>query len=223
MNPSGERRRRPIRRRLQRLGNAQAAFVVVSLLVVCAIAGGSVLTIVVDAIQSNDADVDPEEFNAGARDEFVSELQETVDANPDDAAAMGLLANVLAQDGQIDEAIDWYERSLGIDPGNVAVRLSFAVSLTEAGKQADAEIQYKKILEADPSQAEARYYLGELYRTWSPPRPDEAVAELLQVLALAPGSVIAERAAESLGALGVATPVASPVSGTASPVASPVA
>jgi len=198
------------------MGRAQAAFVVVSLLVVCAIAGGGVLTIVADALQSNDVDVDPEEFNADTRNDFIEDLQATVNANPDEPSAMGLLANVLAQDGRIDEAITWYERSLAIDPTNVQVRLSFALSLAEAGKQADSEIQYRRILENDPAQAEAHYYLGELYLTWAPPRPDDAIAEFRQVLTLAPGSVIADRASQSLAALGVATPSAATPDATGS-------
>jgi len=186
---------------------------------VCAIGGGSVLTIIADAIQSNDggADVDPQEFNADARNEFIDELQATVEANPDDPSAMGLLANVLAQDGRIDDAIVWYERSLAIEPGNVQVRLSFALSLAESGKQADAEIQYLRILEVNADQAEAHYYLGELYRTWTPPRPVDAVAQFSQVLTLAPGSVIADRAEQSLVALGVGTSIA----GTPIPAGSP--
>lgn len=209
MNPPPDRpRRRTIGQTLGRMGRTQAAFVVVSLLVVCAIAGGGVLTIVADALRSNDVDVDPEEFNADTRNEFIEDLRSTVEANPDEPSAMGLLANVLAQDGRIDEAITWYERSLAIDPANVQVRLSFALSLTEAGKQADAEIQYRRILENDPAQAEAHYYLGELYLTWIPPRPDDAISEFQRVSTLAPGSVIADRASESLSALGVASPSA---------------
>ena len=189
---------------------AQVIFAIVALLVVCAVVGGSVGTVIVDAIKSDNPDVDPEEFNASTRDDFINEMRATVEANPADAAAISLLANVLAQDGRIDEAIDWYEQSLAADPTNAQVRLSFALSLAEAGKRADAEVQYRRILEDDPNQAEAWYYLGELYRGWNPPRTDEAVAAFQQVLMLAPGAVIAQRASESLAAMGVATPMATP-------------
>jgi tetratricopeptide (TPR) repeat protein len=200
------------------LSRAQAIFAVVTLLVVCAVVGGSVGTVVVDALNSDGGDVDPEEFNASTRDDFIEEIRATVEANPNDAAAMSLLANVLAQDDRIDEAIDWYEKSLAVDPNNAQVRLSFALSLAEAGKRADAEVQYRRILDNDPNQAEAWYYLGELYRGWNPPRTDDAVAAFRQVLAVAPGAVIAERATESLAALGVATPAATPAgAGTPAP------
>lgn len=194
------------------MSSSQAIFAVVALLIVCAVVGGSVGTVIVDAINSDNGDVDPEEFNASTRDDFINEIRATVEANPDDAAAMSLLANVLAQDGRIDEAIDWYERSLAADPTNAQVRLSFALSLAEAGKQADAEVQYRRILVDDPNQAEAWYYLGELYRGWNPPRSAEAVTAFQQVLTIAPGAVIAERASESLVAMGVATPMATPSS-----------
>ena len=211
MNRPSRRQSTPsFRQNLRRMPRAQAIFVVVTLLVVCAVVGGSVGTIVVDAINSDDRDVDPEEFNASTRDDFINELRATVTANPADAAAMSLLANVLAQDGRIDEAIDWYEQSLAVDPTNAQVRLSFALSLAEAGKRADAEAQYKRILEIDPNQAEGWYYLGELYRGWNPPRSVEAVAAFQQVLTIAPGAVIAQRATESLAAMGVATPGATP-------------
>lgn len=211
MNRPTRRQSTPsFRQNLRRMSRAQAIFVVVTLLVVCAVVGGSVGTVVVDALNSDDGDVDPEEFNAATRDEFVNDLRATVAANPADAAAMSLLANVLAQDGRIDEAIDWYEQSLAVDPSNAQVRLSFALSLAEAGKRADAEVQYRRILESDPNQAEAWYYLGELYRGWNPPRTDEAVAAFQQVITIAPGAVISQRAMESLAAMGIATPGATP-------------
>ncbi len=212
--PLARRRARSLRQQLARMGRAQAAFMIVSVLMVCVIVGGTLLTVIIDAVQSSDDDADPEEFNASARDDFVDSLRATVEANPNDAAAMGLLANVLAQDGRIDEAIDWYERSLGIDPTSVQIRLSFALSLADAGKPVDAEVQYRKIIEADPAQAEAWYYLGELYRTWAPPRLDDAVDAYLTVLTLAPGSVIADRANEALAELGIGTPTASPAAAT---------
>ena len=211
MNRPSRRASSPtLRQNLRRMPRSQVIFAVVAILVVCAVVGGSVGTVILDAINSDNGDVDPEEFNASTRDDFINDLRATVEANPADAAAMSLLANVLAQDGRIDEAIDWYERSLAADPSNSQVRLSFALSLAEAGKRADAEVQYRRILENDPGQAEAWYYLGELFRGWNPPRTDEAIAALQQVLLLAPGAVIAERATELLAAMGVTTPVAIP-------------
>jgi tetratricopeptide (TPR) repeat protein len=218
MNRPSRRQSSPtFRQNLQRMSRAQAIFVVVTLLVVCAVVGGSVGTVVVDALNSDNGDVDPEEFNASTRDEFIEEIRATVEANPSDAAAMSLLANVLAQDGRIDEAIDWYEKSLAADPTNAQVRLSFALSLAESDKRADAEVQYRRILDNDPNQAEAWYYLGELYRNWNPPRTEDAIAALNKVLSVAPGSVIAERATASLVAMGVATPAATPT-GAGTPV-----
>lgn len=190
------------------MSGAQVAFVVLSLLITCAIIGGSVGSVIVDGIGSDDPD--PQEFNADARGSLVDELLQEVEANPQDASRMALLANVLANDGRIEEAITWYERSLELAPDDVQTRLSFAVSLASAGKAADAEIQYLRILQADPAQAEAHYYLGELYRAWTPSRIDEAMGHYRQVVVLVPGTFIAERAATALVAFGFASPVASP-------------
>src|SRR3712207_3014775 len=124
MNRPPRRQSSPsIWRSISRMGRTQAIFVAITLLVVCSVIGGSLGTILLDAVGSDETDGDSEEFNASARDDFIDELQATVEADPNDAGAMSLLANVLAQDGRIDEAIGWYERSLAVDTTDVQVRL----------------------------------------------------------------------------------------------------
>jgi cytochrome c-type biogenesis protein CcmH/NrfG len=192
----------------------QLAFLVLSILVVCAIAGGGIAPFIADRFGddgSSGSDVDPEEFNASQRSDLEDDLRREIAQNPNDVGRISLLAQVLASEGRIAEAIPLYEQALTIDPNNVRVRLNFGVSLSAAGKPADAEIQFLKILQADPNQPEAHYYLAQLYEGWDPPRTGEAIAHYQQVVSLQPADTsIAQMAAAALAAIGVGTPVASP-------------
>src|SRR5262249_30473392 len=98
------------------------------------------------------------------------------------------------------------------------LRLDFARSLAVGDKRPDAEVQYKKVIEAQPANAQAWFGLGQLYAAWVPARTDDAIAAYEKAIQADPTSFVAERAGEELSSLGVASPVsASPVA--ASPVA----
>lgn len=190
----------------------QLTFLVLSFLVVMAIAGGGIAPFVADRLTNggNDSDLDPQEYNASERSDLEDELRREIADNPNDVGRIRLLADVLSSEGRIAEAIPLYEQALAIAPDSIDVRLSFGVSLYSAGKPADAEIQFLKVLQTDPDNPEAHYYLGQTYESWDPPRMGDAVAHYQQVLTLAPGTSIAQRAGAALAALGIATPAASP-------------
>ena len=191
------------------MNGAQVAFAVFALLVVCSLVAASLGTVAVEVLLQDDdgGDLDPEEFDASVQ-EFIAEQREEVERNPNDAQAMASLAELLASDNQLDEAIDWYQRALEIEPNNTSIRLSFAKALAAGAKRADAEVQYKKVIELEPNNYEAHYYLAELYRLWEPPRLDEAAAEYRRVLEIVSpaDAFLARQAADVLTALGYATP-----------------
>jgi uncharacterized protein (TIGR02996 family) len=122
------------------------------------------------------------------------------------------LANYLAQTGNVAEAITWYEKALAVNPNDAVTRLAFADALAGGGKRADAELQYKKVFELQPSNPQAHYGLAELYRNWSPPRTSDAIVEYQKTIEVGPDSYVAELAKQQLEALepGTPSPIASP-------------
>jgi tetratricopeptide (TPR) repeat protein len=146
------------------------------------------------------------------QDPVEEEYRAQIAANPDDPAAFAALANYLGNTGRVDEAIGWYERALELEPNNLITRLGFARVLSNGGKRPDAELQFKKVLEACPVSEQTWFSLGQLYANWVPPRTSDAIQAYEAVIVYGPETFVAERAREELATLGVASPVpASPV------------
>ncbi|MCA9832810.1 MAG: tetratricopeptide repeat protein [Thermomicrobiales bacterium] len=141
----------------------------------------------------------------------IAAQQTIVAENPDDVAEHALLASMLASSGRIDEAIPEYEKALTLDPADTDVRLDFARSLQNNGKPLDAEAQFLKVLDMEPDNYTAHYYLARLYLDSFPTKRDEAIAHLEQVTEIAPDSFLAEQATTLLETLQRATPIASPL------------
>jgi tetratricopeptide (TPR) repeat protein len=204
------------------MNRSQLAFSILALLVVFSLIIGAIGTAIVDGLSGNDNSDDPITVDgtedSEIADEYEAALRTTATDNPNDAAALASLANYLAQNGQLTEAIDWYEKSLTIEPNNWDVRLDFARFLAEGDKRTDAEFQFKKVIEGQPENPQAHYFLAELYRNWLPPRIPEAVTEYILTIQTGSETFVAEQAAQALRDLGYATPTAaSPVAATEEP------
>jgi cytochrome c-type biogenesis protein CcmH/NrfG len=199
------------------MNRAQLALSILAVLVVISLTAGAVGTAIVDGLTSPDRDDDPIALDENTEDAYEQDLRNQVEDDPNDAATLSLLANYLAQTGRLTEAITWYEKALALEPDNWPVRLDFARSLADGGKRTDAEFQFKKIIEGQPDDEQAHYYLAELYRNWVPERIPEAVAEYRRTIDVGAGTYVAELAAQALAELGYATPrpVASPAAATA--------
>lgn len=152
----------------------------------------------------------PIQVTPGAQE---SEMRGRLQKNPNDVNAMVVLAGLLANDGQSDEAVQWYDKAVGLRPTDADLRMTFGELLTERGDDLDAEIQLKKAQELAPTNPEPLYLLGQLYQHSDPPRPTDATLEYQQVLQMAPTSVYAQRAKDALTQMNAtpsATPAASP-------------
>ena len=136
-----------------------------------------------------------------ADDAYERALREAITADPNDAVALVSLGNLLSTRGDYAAAIDLYEQAISLEPDNVDYRLDFALALTQAGNREDAELQFRRVLETDPDDADAHYFLGELYAGWQPPRREDAVASFERAIASAPGSVSASQAQLALARL----------------------
>lgn len=153
------------------------------------------------------------------QDPVKDQLLAEINADPTNAESLAALGNYLGNTGGVDEAITWYEKALEIAPENWDIRLGFARVLANGAKRADAELQFNKVIAARPDDPQAHFSLAQLYANWVPPRTEDAIIEYEKVIEVGPDTFVAERAAEELAQLGVASPVAgTPV---ATPIASP--
>jgi cytochrome c-type biogenesis protein CcmH/NrfG len=196
------------------MSRSERAFAIMAVALVVFLVLGAVGTAVFDRTSSGNGDDDllpTSTTGVVESDEYEQELRATVTADPSNAQALAALGNYLALTGQMTEAITWYEKALDLEPENWDVRLDFARSLADNGKRNDAELQFKKVTEGDPSNPQAHYYLAELYRNWVPARTEEAAAEYRKTVEVGAGTFVADQAAQALIDLGYASPVASTV------------
>jgi cytochrome c-type biogenesis protein CcmH/NrfG len=212
---------RSLRRRLARANRAQIAFSALALLVVFSLIVTALGTAIVDRLSHGGSSDQPIPVDQNQPDAYEQQLRKQVTATPNDAPTMALLASYLAQTGQLTEAIAWYEKSLAIAPDAWDVRLDFARSLSDGGKRNDAELQFKKVIAGQPHNAQAHYYLAELYRNWIPARTADAVAEYRRTIEVGSATYVADLAAQALKDLGYATPVVPATPGTAGLEATP--
>lgn len=142
--------------------------------------------------------------------DLIAEQETVVAANPDDVDQVVLLANLLANTGKMNEAIDWYERAIDLAPDDPSIRLDFARSLQANGMRTDAEEQFQLVLQQEPDSLPGHYYLAKLYMDWQPRRQEEAIEHFRRVLEINPESFLAEQARVELDSMNQTTPVASP-------------
>ena len=183
-------------------------FNVIAVVVVGALVFGAVGLAVFDDLLSGKGE-SPLSVDPAATDEIEQGYRDQVAANPNDAASISALANYLGNNGKVSESITWYEKALAITPGDMRLRLFFASALASGGKYRDSELQYQKVIAAEPENATALLGLARLYRSWSPPRPDDAARFYQQTIATGSDSVIHQLARQELAEL-TGTPVASP-------------
>jgi len=207
-------RRPPAERRLPKLRKPEMIFAILALITVFSLIIGAIGSVVVDQL-TNDSGGDQIDAITTEQSGIEKEFRDAAQANPNDPESLKALANYLAQTGNVAEAITWYEKALAINPNVAVTRLAFADALAGAGKRADAELQYKKVSELQPSNPQAHYGLGELYRNWSPPRTADAIVEYQKTIEVGPDSYVAELANQQLASLAPGTP--SPIASPASP------
>lgn len=91
-----------------------------------------------------------------------------------------------------DRAISSYRSALEMDPSFEQAQLNLATALHDAGKDADAVLELRKMVAREPSHARAHYLLGLIFSTREQTRP-EAVEHYRKFLELQPNDPAAER------------------------------
>jgi tetratricopeptide (TPR) repeat protein len=82
--------------------------------------------------------------------------------NPRNALAHNHLGAVLAEAGQIDEAIEHYRQALRLRPWIGATRRNLGIALARKGNLPGAIEQYRRALQIEPRSAAAHYNLAEI-------------------------------------------------------------
>ena len=144
--------------------------------------------------------------------EYEVALRAQIAAYPDDAASHLALANLLATRGQYADAASSYTTALRLDPENALAHRAFGLAMLDARQLAVAEAELQWLVTKDPKDAEAWYFLGEVYRLWLPQRTSDAERAYKQAMDVAPGTLSADEAATALSEmLKAGVPLASPV------------
>jgi cytochrome c-type biogenesis protein CcmH/NrfG len=189
----------------------QLAYIVISSLVVCSLLAVALATVDFSRFFGGNDD-DAANFVDDNAD-IIAEQETVVAQNPDDVDEIVFLANLLGNTGRINEAVPYYERAVSLAPDDLGIRLDFARTLSDANLSKDAEAQFLVVLEADPDNQNAHYYLAELYRSWDPARTDEAVAHYQRVVDIDTTTFVSQLAQDQLTSLAPGDP------GAASPEA----
>lgn len=144
-------------------------------------------------------------------EDLIEDQINVVEANPDDVDAILLLANIMANSGRLTEAIPNYEQAINLAPNDEAVRLDFARALADAGLEQYSELQFQRVLELNPDNQAAMYYLASLYMNWNPVRTDEAVVLFEKSVTADQESFIGEQSQDQLDSiLGTPSPQPTP-------------
>lgn len=169
---------------------------------------GSVALIVGTALEGDSGGTDPEPDERPG--EEIARLQTRIVEDPTDTDSMAVLANILANSGQLDEAVGWYEQAVRGNPENGDLRLAFGLALFQLGNDFDAEIQFRRAHELLPDSASPPYYLGQVNERGVNPDPEAAKEWYEIAIETAPDSLVGEQARERLDELESPSPTQTP-------------
>ena len=85
-----------------------------------------------------------------------------IEIDPNASLARTALANVLAAENRLDEAIDQYQRSLSINPKSLEADNNLGMALTRQGRFEEAMVHYRRAIDINSEHYEAHNNLGVL-------------------------------------------------------------
>jgi protein O-mannosyl-transferase len=116
-------------------------------------------------------------------------FEHTAAVTTNNPLALSLLGSLLAKDGKLDQAQDYYRAALRIQPGFPEAQFFLANALDQQGQLDEAIALYQKALWFKPSQVETHIFLGAALAKQK--KYEAAVAHYRAALALNPESAIA--------------------------------
>jgi tetratricopeptide (TPR) repeat protein len=132
----------------------------------------------------------------------VTELQATLDKNPQDVVAMARLAKLLYDGGDYESAETLYSRAAELQPHDPDLLLQLAAAQFRLNQIDAARDTLLKATARAPERADIHLLLGLALSRGSTPKPDAAALEWQKVIQLAPGTDLARQAQELLTGTG---------------------
>ena len=87
-----------------------------------------------------------------------------------------LKGNVLSRQGNFEEAVDAYKKSIERNPNAAVAHFNLALAYKNLNKPKEAAAAFKKTVELEPGNLDARYSLGNVYNHLE--RWEDAIAQL---------------------------------------------
>jgi tetratricopeptide (TPR) repeat protein len=109
---------------------------------------------------------------------------DTVTRNPDCWMGYNNLGNALFQKGQVDGALEQFQKALALFPNYVEAHSNLGAALFQKGQVDDAAAHYKRALEINPNHAQANYNLGLVL--FEKGQVDDAIAHYRKAVKMSP-------------------------------------
>lgn len=126
----------------------------------------------------------------------VAELMQTIQADPNNLAALEELGDLYFAARDYATAAEWEQKVLDIDPDNITGHLALGAALYNTGNSTEAEVHWRRVIELNPNDTEAlveaHYDLGFMYFSADPPDVPKTIIEWQAVIDIAPDSDIAQ-------------------------------
>jgi tetratricopeptide (TPR) repeat protein len=90
-------------------------------------------------------------------DSMIQALEDAAGQNPQDPQAPLRLANLFYDQQRFQEASEWYEKALKLDPRNVDARTDLGTAYFNLGRPRDALREYRQSLEIQPDHQPTLY------------------------------------------------------------------
>lgn len=150
----------------------------------------------------------------------VAALMQKITANPKDVASYQQLADLYFQAQDFQNAIVFEKKVVELNGADATAHTALGAAYFNTGDATTAETEWLAATRIDPKNVEAHYDLGYLYLSQTPPNIAKTREQWNQVIALAPGSQVAQTVRTHLNSLdaspapSVGAPGASGSSGT---------
>jgi tetratricopeptide (TPR) repeat protein len=123
-----------------------------------------------------------EDFRRKARAEDLAAYTRLLDTEPENPLRHDAVAALYLDDGQFDQAIAHFRRSLTLNAASAPTHYNLGYALSVRGRQEEAAAEFGEALRLDPDYAQAHNNLGAVLQLLG--RTDEALAHYRRAVAL---------------------------------------
>lgn len=106
----------------------------------------------------------PEKMMASVRTQ-IDHLQQLAEDAPNDPQILTALGNIYFDAGMAQQAIEYYDRVLALEPDNIDVMVDKATMLRSLGRPAEALQLLENVVAARPGHEQALFNMGVIYST----------------------------------------------------------